>query len=67
MCDPIPAISESEASGLIAEIYADIRRVYRVGVVIAGDFTCGKLSSDRLTEILTVLMVCFDCHCGFHR
>jgi hypothetical protein len=33
MGDPIPAISESEATGLIAEIYADIRRVYRVGVV----------------------------------
>lgn len=33
MSDPIPAISESEATGLIAEIYADIRRVNRVGVV----------------------------------
>jgi len=33
MIDPIPAISESEATGLIAEIYADIRSVYRVGVV----------------------------------
>jgi hypothetical protein len=33
MSDPVPAISESEATGLIAEIYADIRRVYRVGVV----------------------------------
>jgi hypothetical protein len=33
MSDPIPAISESEATGLIAEIYEDIRRVYRVGVV----------------------------------
>ena len=33
MSDPIPAISESAATGLIAEIYADIRRVYRVGVV----------------------------------
>jgi len=33
MSDPIPAISESEATGLIAEIYADIRSVYRVGVV----------------------------------
>jgi hypothetical protein len=33
MSDPIPAISESEATGLIAEIYADIRRVYRLGVV----------------------------------
>jgi hypothetical protein len=33
MGDPIPAISESEATGLIAEIYADIRCVYRVGVV----------------------------------
>jgi hypothetical protein len=33
MSDPIPAISESEATGLIAETYADIRRVYRVGVV----------------------------------
>jgi hypothetical protein len=33
MNDPIPAISESEATGSIAEIYADIRCVYRVGVV----------------------------------
>ena len=33
MSDRIPAISESEATGLIAEIYADIRSVYRVGVV----------------------------------
>jgi hypothetical protein len=33
MGDPIPAISESEATGSVAEIYADIRRVYRVGVV----------------------------------
>src|ERR1700739_4452698 len=33
MSDPVPAISESEATGLIAEIYADIRSVYRVGVV----------------------------------
>jgi hypothetical protein len=33
MGDPIPAISESEATGLIAEIYSDIRRVYRVSVV----------------------------------
>src|SRR5260370_14315729 len=33
MGDPIPAISESEATGLIAEIFADIRHVYRVGVV----------------------------------
>jgi len=33
MGDPIPAISESEATGSIAEIYTDIRRVYRVGVV----------------------------------
>src|SRR5260370_4397417 len=33
MSDPVPAISESEATGLIAEIYADIRCVYRVGVV----------------------------------
>jgi hypothetical protein len=33
MSDPIPAISESDATGLIAEIYADIRSVYRVGVV----------------------------------
>jgi hypothetical protein len=33
MSDPIPAISEGEATGLIAEIYADIRGVYRVGVV----------------------------------
>jgi hypothetical protein len=33
MGDPIPATSESEATGLIAEIYSDIRRVYRVSVV----------------------------------
>ena len=33
MGDPIPAISESEATGSIAEIYADIRCVYKVGVV----------------------------------
>jgi len=33
MSDPVPAISESEATGLIAQIYADIRRTHRVGVV----------------------------------
>src|SRR5260370_33755605 len=33
MNDSVPAISESEATGSIAEIYADIRHVYRVGVV----------------------------------
>jgi hypothetical protein len=33
MSDPVPAIAESEATGSIAEIYADIRSVYRVGVV----------------------------------
>src|SRR5260370_39762836 len=33
MNDSVPAISESEATGSIAEIYADIRCVYRVGVV----------------------------------
>jgi hypothetical protein len=27
MGDPIPAISESEATGLIAEVYSDIRQV----------------------------------------
>jgi hypothetical protein len=30
MSDPLPAISESEATGLIAQIYADIRSVNRV-------------------------------------
>jgi hypothetical protein len=33
MSDPIPTISESEATGLIAQIYADIRSVYRVNAV----------------------------------
>src|SRR5277367_3879859 len=33
MNDPIPAISESEATGLIAQIFADIRSVYRVSAV----------------------------------
>jgi hypothetical protein len=33
MRDPVPAIAESEATGSIAEIFADIRSVYRVGVV----------------------------------
>ena len=33
MSDPVPAIAESEATGSIAEIFADIRSVYRVGVV----------------------------------
>ena len=33
MSDPVPAISESEATGLIAQIYADIRSVYRVSAV----------------------------------
>jgi hypothetical protein len=31
--DPVPAITEAEATGEIAEIFADIRAVYRVGVV----------------------------------
>jgi Halocarboxylic acid dehydrogenase DehI len=33
MSDPVPAIAESAATGEIAEIFADIRQVYRVGVV----------------------------------
>ena len=33
MRDPLPAITESEATGVTAEIFADIRRVYKVGVV----------------------------------
>ena len=33
MSDPVPAISESEATGLIAQIYADIRSVNRVSAV----------------------------------
>jgi hypothetical protein len=33
MSDPVPAITESAATGEIAEIFADIRQVYRVGVV----------------------------------
>jgi hypothetical protein len=33
MSDPIPAISESGATGSIAKIYADIRSVYRVSAV----------------------------------
>ena len=31
--DPIPAVTEAEATGDIAAIFADIRAVYRVGVV----------------------------------
>ena len=33
MSDPVAAISEADATGEIAEIFADIRQVYRVGVV----------------------------------
>jgi hypothetical protein len=33
MSDPVPAVSESDATGETAEIFADIRQVYRVGVV----------------------------------
>ena len=33
MSDPVPAITEAEAAGETAAIYADIRRVYGVGVV----------------------------------
>ncbi len=33
MSDPVPAVTEAAATGQIAEIFADIRRVYRVGVV----------------------------------
>ena len=33
MSDPVPAITEAEATGETAAIYADIRRVYGVGLV----------------------------------
>ena len=33
MSDPVPAITEAEATGETAAIYTDIRRVYGVGVV----------------------------------
>ena len=33
MSDPVPAITEANATGEIAEIFADIRRVLRVDVV----------------------------------
>lgn len=33
MSDPVPAITEAEASGEVAALYADIRAVYGVGVV----------------------------------
>ena len=33
MSDPVPAIAESEATGLITEIFADIPSVHGVGVV----------------------------------
>lgn len=33
MSDPVPAIVEAEATGEIAEIFADIRATYRIGVV----------------------------------
>ncbi|MBN8901614.1 MAG: hypothetical protein BGO51_17980 [Rhodospirillales bacterium 69-11] len=33
MADPIPAVAEAAATGEIAAIFADIRAVYRVGVV----------------------------------
>jgi hypothetical protein len=33
MSDPLPAVTEAEASGEIADIFADIRQVYRVSVV----------------------------------
>ncbi len=33
MSDPVPAVTEAEATGETATIYADIRQVYRVSVV----------------------------------
>ncbi len=33
MSDPVPAVSEAGATGDIADIFADIRHVYQVGVV----------------------------------
>lgn len=33
MSDPVPAILEADATGEIAEIFADIRATYRIGVV----------------------------------
>jgi hypothetical protein len=33
MSDPVPAVLEAEATGEIAEIFADIRATYRIGVV----------------------------------
>jgi hypothetical protein len=33
MSDPVPAVTEAAATGEIADIFADIRQVYRVGVV----------------------------------
>ena len=33
MSDPVPAITEAEATGETAALFADIRAVYRVSVV----------------------------------
>src|SRR6202030_3503789 len=33
MSDPVPAVTEAGATGEIADIFADIRHVYQVGVV----------------------------------
>lgn len=33
MSDPVPAVLEAEATGEVAEIFADIRATYRIGVV----------------------------------
>ncbi len=33
MSDPVPAIAEASATGVIAELFADIRRVLGVEVV----------------------------------
>jgi hypothetical protein len=33
MSDPLPAVTEAQATGEIADIFADIRQVYRVSVV----------------------------------
>ncbi len=33
MSDPVPAVTEAEATGETAATYADIRQVYRVSVV----------------------------------
>ena len=49
MRDPLPAITESEATGVTAEIFADIRRVYKVGVVNLIDST-GTLTVTGISD-----------------